>query len=146
MLYPAFWPKPNPQKPGSLQTRITEQQKIDLFNRNITTRELARDLGVHEKYLSFRFYTKQEITDKKPLIETRKLYKLEIAVMVLKGTYGVQEAADLAYVSYNTMQRCVQKAKLVHPELVETYKTVVLLQKQLTIKKARDARKPSTEA
>ena len=143
MDYPKTWPKPNPLKPDSLQSRITEAQKTDLFNRRITTRQLAKDLGVHEKYLSYKFAFKTEIIDKKPLIETRKLYKLEIAVQVLQGLHTIQQAADIAYVSYNTMQRCVQKAKLAKPELVEAYAAVVLSQKQQTIQKARSARTSS---
>lgn len=141
MDYPKFWPKANPLKPESLQSRISEQQKRDLFNRRITTRALAKALGVHEKYLSYKFYAKSQIVDKKPLIETRKLYKLEVAVQVLEGKYSMQQAADIAFVSYNTMQRCVQKAKKLAPGLIAPYAAIVLLQKQISIKKARDARK-----
>ena len=144
MQYPSFWPKADSHKPGSLQSRITEQQKRDLFNRRITTRKLAKLLGVHETYLSYKFFTKVEIVDKRPLIEGRKLYKLEIAIQVLKGVHTIQEAADIAYVSYNTMQRCLQKAKKHAPELIQGYIAIVLAQKQLTIKRARDARKLST--
>jgi transposase-like protein len=143
MDYPSFWPKANPRKPDSLQSRITEQQKRDLYSRVVTTRELAKTLGVHEKYLSFKFYSKVEVVDKKPLIEARKAYKLEIATQVMQGKYSIQQAADTAYVSYNTMQRCVQKAKELHPELLETYAAAILLQKQLTVKYARESRKPS---
>lgn len=145
MHYPPFWPKPNSHKPDSLQSRITEQQKRDLFNRRITTRQLAKVLGVHEKYLSFKFFTKLEITDKTPLIEARKLYKLEIAIQVLKGQHSVQQAANIAYVSYNTMQRCVAKAKIHAPELIQPYIAIVLAQRQIAMKAARDARKLSTE-
>jgi AraC-like DNA-binding protein len=143
MLYPPFWPKANSHKPGSLQSRITEQQKTDLFNRRITTRALAKTLGVHEKYLSYKFYTKVEIVDKRPLIEGRKNYKLEVALQVLKGDHSIQQAADLAFVSYNTMQRFVAKAKKLSPELIAPYIVIVLAQKQLNIKRARDARKLS---
>ena len=144
MQYPSFWPKADSHKPGSLQSRITEQQKRDLFNRRITTRALAKLLGVHETYLSYKFFTKVDIVDKRPIIEVRKLYKLEIAIKVLKGEYTIQEAANVAYVSYNTMQRFLTKAKKHAPELIQGYVAIVLAQKILTIKKARDARKLST--
>jgi hypothetical protein len=144
MQYPSFWPKPNIHKPGSLQSRITEQQKMDLFNRIITTRALARQLGVHETYLSYKFFTKIQIIDKRPMIEGRKLFKLEIAIDVLKGKHTIQEAANIAFVSYNTMQRFLQKAKKRRPELIQGYVAIVLAQKQLTIQKARDARKSCT--
>lgn len=144
MQYPSFWPKSDPHKPNSLQSRITENQKQDLFNRRVTTRALAKVLGVHEKYLSYKFYTKVKVVDKRPLTEARKLYKLEIGIQVLKGKYTIQEAANVAYVSYNTMQRFVVKAKAHAPELIAPYVAVVLAQKQLAIKQARNARKSSS--
>lgn len=144
MQYPTFWPKHDPRKPDSLQSRISEHQKQDLFNRRVTTRALAKVLGVHEKYLSYKFYTKVKVIDKKPLTDARKLYKLEIGIQVLEGKYSIQEAANVAYVSYNTMQRFVMKAKAHAPHLIAPYVAVVLAQKQLAIKRARDARKPST--
>lgn len=137
MDYPSFWPKANPKKPEALQSRITEQQKRDLYHRQVTTRELAKILNVHEKWLSRLYCTKEPITDKRPLIEARKLFKLEIAAQVLKGDYSMQQGADKAFVSYNTMQRYVQKAKEKHPELVEVYAKVVQRQRQLTVKIAR---------
>jgi transposase-like protein len=137
MDYPSFWPKANPKKPEALQSRITEQQKRDLYHRQITTRDLAKLLNVHEKWLSRLFYSKEPICDKRPLIEARKLFKLDIAVQVLNGTYSMQQGADRAFVSYNTMQRYVQKAKEKHPELVEVYAKVVHEQRQLTVKIAR---------
>lgn len=140
MNYPSFWPKPNADKPDSLQTRITEKQKEDLYNRRITTRKLAEDLDVHETYLSYMFYSKAEVTDKKPLIEARKLFKLEIACQVLRGAYNIQQAADTAFVSYNTMHRAVERAKLQSPTLAAAYLQVVDNQRQLSIKKARIAR------
>lgn len=143
MQYPSSWPKPNNDKPEYLQSRISEQQKHELFNRIVTTRDLAKLLNVHEKYLSNRFPSKVVITDKKPLTQARMLYKLEVARQVLRGLYSIQQAANVAHVSYNTMQRCVQKAKQVSPELVKPYIAIVLAQKQQTIKRARDARKPS---
>lgn len=140
MSYPSFWPKADPLKPELLQSRITEQQKEDLYSRKVTTRELAKLLEVHETYLSYRFPFKLPVVDKKPLIEARKAFKLEIAVQVLKGRYSIQQAADAAYVSYNTMQRFVQKAKLAHPELLAGYAESVLQLKQTAMQSARDSK------
>jgi hypothetical protein len=122
MTYPTHWPRFNSLKPKSLQSRITEQQKHDLFERRITTRDLAKLLDVHERYLSFKYAGKQEVINKKPLIEARKAYKIEIAKQVLEGKYSIVQAANVANVSYNTMQRFLQKAKLVYPDLANAYR------------------------
>lgn len=111
MKYPATWPKPNPRKPEELASRITEQQKQDLYERRITTRDLAKLLGVHENYLSFRFPHKVPLPDVKELQKARKEYKLAVARQVLEGKYTVSEASKVAFVSYNTMSRFVKKAK-----------------------------------
>lgn len=141
MNYPNFWPRANPARPEALQSRITEAQKKALYNREVTTRDLARELGVHEKYLSSKFYTKVEIVDKRPLIDARKAFKLAMAVRVLKGELSMQQAADSAFVSYNTMQRFTQKAKEAHPELVAPYAVIVTEQRKLAIRHARQVRK-----
>ncbi len=136
--YPDKWPKPNPFKPNAVASRVTEEQREDLYNRRLTTRALAKLLDVHEKYVTHLFPGKAPIADKKQLIEARKLYKLEIAKQVMVGKYSIQQAADVAHVSYNTMHRNLAKAKLAHPELLATYEKVCLRQKQLTIKEARN--------
>ena len=119
--YPDTWPKPNPKRPKTLASRITEQQKIDLYARRITTRELARLYETNEKYVSALFPGKEPIYDKKPLAEARKAYKLAIAKEVLEGKYTIRQAADIAYVCYNTMLRFVAKAKLLHPDLAAKF-------------------------
>lgn len=111
--YPKTWPRPIKTKPKSLQTRITEQQKLDLYNRVITTRDLAKQLDVHERYLSYSFPRKVPVINKKPLIEARKAFKLEMGKQVLSGKYTVTQAAEVANVAYNTMRRFVEKARLV---------------------------------
>lgn len=109
--YPNHWPKPDPKMPHLVQTRITEGQKRDLYRRLVTTRALAKELGVHEKYLSHLFPGKVKVINKKLLIEARKLFKLEVAKKVLRGDMTVAQAAREAYVSHNTMKRFVDKAK-----------------------------------
>lgn len=109
--YPATWPKANKTRPTILASRITEQQKLDLYNRVITTRDLARILNVHERYLSSCFAHKVAITDKKPLIEARKLFKLAVAEQIIAGKYTITEASKVANVSYNTMRRFLERAK-----------------------------------
>lgn len=110
--YPAHWPKPNRHKPATLATRITEQQKQDLYNRKVTTRELATILGVHERYLSQHYSGKVPVLDKKPLIEARKAFKLEIAKQILDGKITGRQASKIANVSYRTMVRFKRLALL----------------------------------
>lgn len=110
--YPSSWPRPDPKRPSSLASRITEDQKLKLYNREITTRELAALLDVHENYLSYKFPTKVPIPDTKKLLQARKEYKLEVAKLVLQNKLTTRQAAEVAHTSYNTMARFVAKAKL----------------------------------
>lgn len=120
-LYPDTWPKANPKRPLTLASRITEQQKNDLYQRKITTRDLAKLYNTHEKYVSALFPGKEPIYDKKPLMEARKAFKLAIAKEILEGKYTITQGAEVACVCYNTMLRFVAKAKALHPQLVEKY-------------------------
>lgn len=123
--YPPSWPTRDPKDPTALRSRITEDQKQDLYNRRVTTRALAAELNVHENYLSSQFPGKAPVKDPKKLIKARKEFRLEIARLVLTGKYNIKQAAATVHCSYNTMFRLVQQAKQIHPELVETFKTIV---------------------
>lgn len=113
--YPTCWPKPIPHRPSALATRISEEQKLKLYNREITTRDLAKVLDVHENYLSTLFPGKvtpisQQIEEgmhKKRAI--RKIYRELWARRVIKREVSVAEAANQTAVSKRTMQRIVQK-------------------------------------
>lgn len=123
--YPDNWPQPDPHRPTSLQSRITDQQKLDLYNRKITTRSLAKLLHVHENYLSSQFPGRVPLPDPKKLQTARREFRNEIARLVLTGKYNINEASNVAHCSYNTMFRHVQKAKQLHPELVNEYHNIV---------------------
>lgn len=123
--YPQTWPTKDPKDPTALRSRITEEQKLDLYNRRITTRELASRLNVHENYLSSQFPGKVPLKNPKELIQARKAFRLEIARLVLIGKYNIKQASNVAHCSYNTMFRLVQQAKQIHPELAETFKEIV---------------------
>lgn len=123
--YPDTWPTPDPSKPQRLHSRITDKQKADLYNRLVTTRELATSLGVHEKHLSSRFPGKKPIIDTKVLMATRREYKTEIGRQVLEGRYTIREASAIVHCSYNTMQRYVAKAKALHPHLAPKFQELV---------------------
>jgi len=140
LKYPESWPRPDAKQPTLLQSRITEEQKLSLYNRNISTRELASVLGCHETYLSGLFPGKVPLANRKELLATRKTYKLSVAREILLGKYTIAEAAELAFTSYNTMHRCLAKAKEAYPELVEGYAKIVKANRQETAQAARDVR------
>lgn len=78
-------------------------------------------MNVHEKYLSDQFPGKIPIPKKRELINARKAYRLSLAKGVLEGRHTVKKAAEIAYVSYNTMQRIFKVAKALNPELAEKW-------------------------
>lgn len=136
-MYPKTWPKPNPYKPKLVQSRVTEAQKQALYRREISTRELARQLGTHEKYLSTLFPGKEMTRSKSDLIKARVHYRITLAKQVLEGKYTIGEASKIAYVSYSTMQRFFAKAKRKYPELLVQYKLTL---RQLRQESAQEAR------
>lgn len=115
--YPQDWPKANPRSPRSVASRITEEQKYALYNRTITTRELAKTLGVHEAYLSSVFPGKvkpvpqqiQEAMHKKRAI--RLVFRGLLARRVLKGEISLASATTNANVSERTMRRVLKKVQ-----------------------------------
>ena len=115
--YPDHWPKLTEEsRKNSLITRVTEQDKEDLFNRVITTRDLAKKLGVREAYLSHVFPGKVEISSKgKPLlIAARREFRLSQAKLALKKKLTVKQAANICNLSYRSMARAVQHLKNSH--------------------------------
>lgn len=86
-----------------------------LYNREITTRDLAKLLDVHENYLSTLFPGKvtpisQQIEEgmhKKRAI--RKVFRTLWARKVIKKEVSVADAANHTAVSKRTMQRIVRK-------------------------------------
>jgi len=112
--YPDTWPKPT-HKGYTLVCRITEQQKLELYNRVITTRALAKLLNVREAYLSTIFPGKIEpskvqrnrVQKRKIFLETRQAFRREQAARVYAGSLSIAQAAELANTSYRNMARVV---------------------------------------
>lgn len=113
MTYPDTWPKPSSKRPKALASRITEQQKHDLYNRSITTRALATLLGVQEAYVSHLFPGKAPTTSscKKVLTAVRKEFRTAQAVRVLQGQITITQAAHICSIHYRNMARAVQHLK-----------------------------------
>ena len=59
--YPQHWPKPNKLRPNTVASKVTDEIKTALFQRNLTTRQLAKELNVSEKYLSGLFPGKDSV-------------------------------------------------------------------------------------
>ena len=113
MNYPDRWPKPSYSRPRAVASRITERQKTDLYNRRISTRDLAKILGVNESYLSSLFPTKEapDARAKKVLIGVRKEFRKVQVDKVLAGALEIGAAALICRVSYRTMARSVQQVR-----------------------------------
>jgi AraC-like DNA-binding protein len=111
--YPANWPDCNPKRPDTVVSRITDQQKKDLYERNITTRDLAKLFGVREAYLSWLFPGKGPgfSKAKKMLINTRKEYRCRYAAQVIEGKISIKDAATASRIPYRSMARAVQLLK-----------------------------------
>lgn len=113
MNYPDKWPKPSYSRPRAVASRITEQQKTDLYNRRVSTRDLARILEVNESYLSSLFPTKEkpDAKVKKILIAVRKEFRRAQVDRVLRGEIKTGAAALICRVSYRTMAKSVQQVR-----------------------------------
>lgn len=139
--YPRHWPEPDPHKPYLVRSRITELQKFQLYHRLITTRQLAKDLDIAEKYLSSMFPGKVPIVDKRPLTAARKAIKLELAKDVLLGKLSLRQASEQLHVSYSTMLRIFKEAKKLNPELTDGYQKTLSTLRKNNIEKARNVRR-----
>jgi transcriptional regulator with XRE-family HTH domain len=114
--YPDAWPRANTQRPDSVVSRITDAQKKALYERELTTRELAEKLGVREAYLSSLFPGKRPcfVKAKKMLAAARKEYRQSYAKQVILGSMSLKDAAAASRVPYRTMARIVKALKVHH--------------------------------
>ena len=114
--YPASWPKPIPSRPQALVTRISDTDKLALYERKLTTRALAAKYGVTEPWVSTLFPGKVKsltacMQSKKELAAVRKEHRLHLAALVINKTTSVLEASQTCRVSYRTMARAVQELR-----------------------------------
>lgn len=111
--YPASWPLPT-DRTNSVVSKVTHEQKKDLYERNITTRDLAKILSVREAYLSHLFPGKGPTLTraKKALLAARKEYRLSYAKKVIEGLMKVDQAATAARIPYRSMARAVQMLRI----------------------------------
>jgi hypothetical protein len=107
--YPAEWPQPT-DRITSTVSRITHAQKKALYERTVTTRSLAKLLGVAESHLSYLFPGKVPARKrvKSSLSTVRKEFRIVCAKRVLASEISVTEAASIARISYRSMARAVQ--------------------------------------
>jgi AraC-like DNA-binding protein len=88
-----------------IRNRISEQQYYDLFNRRKTVRQVAKELGVTETYLSHAIPERAPKRNPKLLLVTRRMYQEQIAREVLAGKHSITKGAELAHVSERTFFR-----------------------------------------
>lgn len=111
--YPISWPLPT-SRTNAVASRITHDQKKALYEREITTRDLAKTLNVREAYLSFLFPGKGPtlVRAKKALLAVRKEYRLSYAKKVIEGLMTTDQAATAARIPYRSMARAVQALRV----------------------------------
>lgn len=101
----------------TLRERITAQQREDLYNRRITTREMASQLGVSETHLSRTFPGKipgqAQATrkEKRILLAVRNEFRDKLAAEVLAGRLDRRKAALTANCSERTMWRHIANVR-----------------------------------
>ena len=115
--YPADWPKPCKLRPNSLISKITDEEKRKLYNRELTTRALAAQYRVKETWVSTLFPGKVQalsvlIKNKKILTKARKEFRTAQAALVIAGELSTVKAAEVCRVSYRSMARAVQHLRL----------------------------------
>jgi len=88
-----------------VRDRMTQAQKDDLFYRRKSVRQLAKELGVTENYLTHAMPERAPKRNPKLLRATRRLFQLQVAREVQEGKHTVQAGSDLACISERTMYR-----------------------------------------
>lgn len=111
--FPESWPRPDPGKPHTLASRITQQDKLDLYNRAITTRALALKLDVREAYLSHMFPGKAptHTSSRKVLFAARREYRIALAKRIIAEGLSVKATASDCKVPYRSLARTVRSLK-----------------------------------
>ena len=98
-----------------LANRITAQQKDDLHNRRIRTKDLAVILGVTANHLSKMYPDKvpglglQNLRDKRRLRQVRNEFRETLAWRVTRGEITVLRASEIAHCSCRNMYRYLAK-------------------------------------
>jgi|GEM_PF-4670775 AraC-like DNA-binding protein len=98
----------------ALKDRLTPAMRDDLYNRRVTTKALAKQLGVSETHLSRVCPGKipgQKRQYKTDLIESRKLYREELALEVTCGRLDRKKAIQLAGCSERTFWRHIANVR-----------------------------------
>lgn len=101
----------------TLRQRITAAQLDDLRNRRVTTRALAKELGVTEGHLSRVFpgkipsQAKTVMQEKARLRKIRDDYRQSLAKQVVDGQLTVSQAAAQAYCHERTMFRHLKRIR-----------------------------------
>ncbi len=88
-----------------IRERIPKDVYEDLYHRRRTVRDIAKELGVTENYLTHAIPERAPKRNPKLLKATRRLYQDQIAREVLQGKHTIFKGAELAHVSERTFYR-----------------------------------------
>ena len=95
-----------------IRERMSKSQYDDLFNRRTTVRDLAKQLGVTENYLSHAVPERAPKRNPKLLRVTRRLFQEQLAREVIEGKHTVYAGAEMAHVSERTMYRRIESVRV----------------------------------
>lgn len=110
-------PSYDPERRPTLREKVTPQQLDDLYNRRITGRALAAELGVTENWLSRNFSGKvpglvrTARAQKKELFAARTAYRDSLARRIRAGEMTRSDACAIAHCSERTMSRHISRVK-----------------------------------
>ena len=94
-----------------VRDRMTQEQKDDLFYRRKSVRQLAKELGVTENYLTHAMPERAPKRNPQLLRAARRLFQLQVAREITEGKHTVQAGSDLACVSERTMYRRLNEVR-----------------------------------
>ena len=100
-----------------VRDRMTQEQKDALYYRRKSVRQLAKELGVTENYLTHAMPERAPKRNPQLLRAARRLFQLQVAREVTEGKHTVQAGSDLACVSERTMYRRITEVREMHEKL-----------------------------
>lgn len=80
---------------------------LDLYNRRVTTRALAKKYGTTEKWMSQVYNGKVKLPNSAQRRQARQAFREFHAQRVISNEVNIYQAASAACTSYSTMRRVV---------------------------------------
>jgi len=95
----------------TIHTKVTAQQLDALYNRTLTVRQLAKDLGYSESWVSKSLPARKPRRDPKMLRKTRLEFQNQVVERYLNNQISAKQAAAQAFTSQRTFFRRLKSYK-----------------------------------